>query len=227
MPSHGTKDVVKQEKYAMKKKDIVIYITSFIFVVFAIIVLIFPESKEEEKQNTANFSDVSKICELATLRCYYHDVAEYEKQPDGLFKYGLFQYGYKKFWLEYDGIVEIGIDVGQVRVEQPDENGVVRIYVPDAQILNIGADETSMSDPIAETGVLTSITAEEKAQAFSEAQSTMRTNAESDSSILNQAKNNAKELLKRYVLNVGEQIGQTYTVEWLPVSLLNNSEGET
>ena len=210
----------------MNKKNVCNYVASFLLIVLAIIILFFSEIEAGEESNTAEFSDVNKICELATLRCYYHDVAEYEKQPDGLFKYGLFQYGYKKFWLEYDGIVEVGIDVSQVQVEQPDENGVVRIYVPDAQILNIGADETSMSDPIAETGVLTSISAEEKAQAFSEAQSMMRTNAESDSSILGQAKNNAKELLKRYVLNVGEQIGQTYTVEWLTTPQLNNSREE-
>lgn len=210
----------------IRKKEVVEYAFAFILIVLAVYVFSLPSAKTEEKASTAEFSDVSRICELATLRCYYHDVAEYEKQPDGLFQYGLFQYGYKKFWLEYDGIVEVGIDVSQVQVERPDENGVVRIYVPDAQILNIGADETSMSVPIAETGVLTSITAEEKAQAFSDAQSAMRANAESDSSILSQAKNNAKELLKRYVLHVGEQIGQTYTVEWSVNPQLNNSKEE-
>lgn len=208
----------------MNKKAVIQYVFSFVLIIIAIIVWFFPDVEVSEEPTISEFSDVNKICELATLRCYYHDVAEYEKQPDGLFKYGLFQYGYKKFWLEYDGIVEVGIDVGQVQVNQPDENGIVQIYIPDAQILNISADETSMRDPIAETGVLTSISAEEKAQAFSEAQSTMKTNAESDSSILSRAKNNAKELLKRYVLNVGEQIGQPYTVEWLTVPQLNNSK---
>ena len=63
--------------------------------------------------------------------------------------------------------------------------------------------------------MFTEITADEKAQAFSAAQSTMKENANSDTSLLNQARNNAKELLKRYVVNVGKQIGQNYTVEWL------------
>lgn len=184
------------------------------------------DSQKEEETNKVKFSAVNKICELATLRCYYHDVAEYEKQPDGLFKYGLFQYGYKKFWIEYDGIVEIGIDVGQVQVNEPDENGVVKIYVPKAKILNINADPESMSDMVADTGTFTEITASEKAGAFSEAQTTMRNNAENDSSILTQAHNNAKELLKQYVVNVGEQIGQQYTVEWISEPIGNATQKE-
>ena len=91
----------------------------------AIIIFKFPE-KEEKIVEKAEFSDVSKICELATLRCYYHDVAEFQKDPDGLFKYGLFRYGAKKMWMEYNGIVKIGIDVGQVKVEDPTEDGIVR-----------------------------------------------------------------------------------------------------
>ena len=184
------------------------------------------DSQKEEEVNKVEFSAVNKICELATLRCYYHDVAEYEKQPDGLFKYGLFQYGYKKFWIEYDGIVEIGIDVGQIQVNEPDENGVVKIYVPKAKILNINADPESMSDMVADTGTFTEITASEKAGAFSEAQTTMRNNAENDSSILTQAHNNAKELLKQYVVNVGEQIGQQYTVEWISEPIGNATQKE-
>lgn len=209
------------------KKAILKCTVTILLIIIAIIALLLPNTGTEEISTTAEFSDVNRICELATLRCYYHDVAEYEKQPDGLFKYGLFQYGYKKFWLEYDGIVEVGIDVSQVQVNPPDENDVVQIYIPDAQILNIGANEASMGNPVVDTGVLTSITAEEKAEAFSAAQSTMRENAETDNSILNQAKNNAKELLKQYVLHVGEQIGQTYIVEWSLAPQSNNSTEET
>lgn len=189
--------------------------------VIAILILFVPNFFHKEKQSKAEFSAVDKICELATLRCYYHDVAEYKKTPDGLFKYGLFKYGYKKLWMEYDGIVEVGIDVGEVRVAEPDEDGVVEIYVPQAKIINVGATEESMTEPITETGAFTTITTEEKATAFSEAQTTMKTNAESDNSILNQAHNNAKALLKQYVINVGKQIGEDYTVKWVENSQEN------
>lgn len=180
-----------------------------------IFAMYFSGGEKEPKESRAEFSAVNKICELATLRCYYHDVAEYEKQPDGLFQYGLFKYGYKKFWIEYDGIIEIGIDAGRVRVNAPDKDGVVRIYVPEAQILNINADPDSMGEVISETGKFTQITAAEKAEAFARAQESMKIHAQNDSSLLTQARHNAKELLRRYVINVGQGIGRDFTVEWL------------
>ena len=62
-----------------------------------------------------------------------------------------------------------------------------------------------------ETGVFTSVTTEEKAEAFAAAQAAMKENAQSDESILNQARKNAMELLERYVLQVNEK----YQVEWI------------
>lgn len=193
-----------------------------VLAVIAIAVLFVPNFFHKDEEKRAEFSAVDKICELATLRCYYHDVAEYVKTPDGLFKYGFGQYGYKKMYIEYNGIVEIGIKVGEVKVGEPDKNGIVKIYVPQAEILNVDADKKSMSDPIIETGILTTITTEEKASAFSDAQATMRANTEADASIMNQAHNNAKELLKQYIVNAGKQIGVKYTVEWV-----GNSNAET
>ncbi len=185
-----------------------------ILILVAILIVIFPEFKKEDI-STVEFSSVDKICELSTLRCYYHDVAEYEKQPDGLFQYGLFKYGYKKFWIEYDGIVELGIDVDKVQVNQPDENNIVYVYVPDARIIDVNADKDTMSDPIVETGKFTSITTEEKTKAFSDAQKTMRENAEANNALLKQAKVNAMKLLEQYIVNVGQQMDQIYTVKWL------------
>lgn len=172
-------------------------------------------NNQAELFDTNEFSAVDKICELATLKCYYHDVAEFEKDAEGLFKYGLAKYGYKKLWMEYDGIVQVGIDVNEVKVSSPDKNGVVQIYVPEAKILDVSAQIDSMKDPITDTGWFTSITTEEKAQAFAAAQANMKEEAQANGSILSQAQNNAKELLKQYVINVGKQLNKQYTVQWV------------
>lgn len=205
------KKVLTENEKKKIKKNLVIFLILF---AVSLVILFFPNLKAKKEPDGAEFSEVNKICELATLRCYYHNVAEYEKQAEGLFKYG-FKHGYKKMWMEYDGTVTVGIDVEKVQVKDPDKNGTVRIYVPDAQILSIDADGEKMSDPITETGFFTEITSEEKAKAFSKAQKTMRKNAQSDRSILNEAQNNAKELLKQYITKVGENIGQEYKVEWM------------
>lgn len=157
---------------------------------------------------------VSRICELATLKCYYHNVAEYENQAP-IFKYGLFRYDYKKFFIEYSGIVEVGIDASQIVVNPPSSDGTVEVHVPDAKILNVYADKDSLSEPISDVGLFTKVSAEEIATAFAEAQQTMREEAESDTSILDQAKENAKDLLEYNIVNTGTQTGKKYTVKWI------------
>lgn len=168
-----------------------------------------------EKPETPDFSDVDTICEMATLKCFYHNVAEYEKQPDGLFQYGLFQYGYKKMWMEYDGVIIMGIDASKVKLNGPDENNVVQIYVPEARVMNAEPDQDTMGEPIVDTGVFTKITIEEEAKALTDAQNKMLENAEQDTLSLEKARSNAKALLKEYVINIGKLTGQNYTVEWL------------
>lgn len=183
-----------------------------VLLVVAFVIALIPK-KENEQIQEIKFSSVEKICELATLRCYYHNVAEEEKQPDGLFKYGLFKYGYKKIWLEYDGIIEVGVDVAEVDISDPVDN-IVMIYVPEAKIMGANADKESMGELISDKGVFTTITGEDQANMFALAQESMKENAANDTVILYQARNNAKKLLEEYVINLGEQMGMRLTVKW-------------
>ena len=122
--------------------------------------------------------------------------------------------GYKKIWTEYSGIVELGIDVNKVSVSSPGADGVVKITIPDAEILNVDLDEDSMGEPLTDTGFLTEITKEEETAALAEAQDNMEKTAKQNSALLAQAKERAKNLIEGYVKNVGEQIGEEYTIEW-------------
>ena len=154
-----------------------------------------------EKKKEADFSGIASVCELATLKCYYHNVAKAETEASGLFKW--LGTGYKKIWTEYSGIVELGIDVNRVSVSKPDSRGVVKISIPDAEILNVDLDEASMGEPLTDTGFFTKITKEN-----------MEETARSNSALLAQAKERAKNVIEGYVKNVGEQLGEKYTVEW-------------
>ena len=58
------------------------------------------------EKKEADFSEINSVCELATLKCYYHNVAKAETEASGLFKW--LGKGYKKIWTEYSGIVELG-----------------------------------------------------------------------------------------------------------------------
>lgn len=163
----------------------------------------------------ADFSGINSVCELATLKCYYHNVAKAETEASGLLKW--LGTGYKKIWTEYSGVVELGIDVNQVSISRPDADGVVKITIPNAKILNVYLDEESMSEPLTDTGFLTKITKEEETAALAEAQKNMEETAKSNSALLVQAKERAKNLIEGYVKNVGVQIGKEYLVEWIEV----------
>ena len=166
--------------------------------------------KNQKKEEEADFSAISSVCELATLKCYYHNVAKSETEASGLFKW--LGKGYKKIWTEYSGIVELGIDVSKVSVEKPTADGVVKVTIPDAEILNVDLDEDSMSEPLTDTGFMT------ETEALAEAQNHMEETAKENGNLLNQAKERAKSLIEGYVKNVGEQIGKEYTVEWVEFS---------
>ena len=169
--------------------------------------------KKKKETKTADFSGVTSVCELATLKCYYHNVAKAETEASGMFAKWL-KTGYKKIWTEYSGIIEYGIDISQVTVSEPDKDGVVTVTIPDAQVLNVDVDEDSLGTPLTDTGFLTSITTEEKTTTLAGAQEAMEQQAKENTEMLAQAKARAKTLIEEYIKNVGEGIGEEYTVEW-------------
>ena len=69
--------------------------------------------KNQKKEEEADFSAISSVCELATLKCYYHNVAKSTKEKGS----GLAHLGEKerKFWIEYTGVVKIGIEMSDVK----------------------------------------------------------------------------------------------------------------
>ncbi len=203
----------KKDNTRLSKKDKIVLSFGLLFLVVTIVLGIFLigcEKPETESKKKADFSGITKICELATLRCFYHNTTELRQDATGLFNYG-----YKKLWMEYTGVIEVGIDADQVKVEKPDENNVVKVSVPEAKILNVTADTASMSQPITDTGIFTKITTEDQDEAFSQAQEDMEKEAKEDQSILARGQDNAKKLIEEYIVNVGRQIGETYTVEWM------------
>ncbi|MBQ9063874.1 MAG: DUF4230 domain-containing protein [Blautia sp.] len=201
-------------------------IIGIITIVIVMGILLLPNNKKTTKQvDLSEYSSVNAICELATLRGFYHNVAMYTEEPGGGAKFfndviawpfgGFIKTGYKQLWIEYSGIVEAGIKAGEIQINSPSADGVVEVFVPDAQILSVYADESSLSEPISEKGLFTTISGEEEAEAFATAQSVMRQEAENDQELLDRAKNNAKLILEQYIINTGKEMGVEYSVKWI------------
>lgn len=168
--------------------------------------------------NKPKFKETQSICELATIEVYYHNVAKFERDADTLPIFPNFlDKGYKRMWFEYVASVKFGIDASKVEISQPDENNVVTVTLPQAEILSEHGTiyEGTMSTPVTETGFLTTLTADDKMKALNAAQDTMMEEAKSDETLMNQAQNRAEVLLENYVKSVGESIGEEYTVEFV------------
>lgn len=163
---------------------------------------------------TPDFSGIKDVAELSALECYYHNVVKYHRDSDG-WLFGLVNVGEKNMWFEYDGVVEMGLNIDQVKISEPDANGVVTITIPQVEILgHPDIDTESMTDPIEANGLFTTLTADERNQALADAQANLLEMASNDEHSKLQAKERAKSLLEQYVKNVGEAIGKIYTVRW-------------
>lgn len=217
---------MKNDVLIMLKSHMSSVMIAIICFAIAIGILFVPIGKQTPKYlDLSEYSSIDSICELATLRSFYHNVAIYEEQPGGGNKFvndvvlwpigGFIKTGYKQFWMEYSGIVETGIDASQIQINTPNAQGIVDVFIPDAKVLSVYADENSLSVPIRETGMFTTITGENQADAFAMAQSAMREEAENDKTLLKRAKNNAKLLLERYIINTGKEMGVDYLVNWI------------
>lgn len=160
------------------------------------------------KYTAQRFPQLGTICELATLKCYYHNVAKYEAGVDDWVP---FNYG--KLWLEYGGTVRIGVDASQVSVSTPDENDVLEVTIPRAKVLDIDFDEESINK-LSEKRIFSKVSSKTELEAFAEAQENMYETAVENQYMLAEGQSRAKEVIERYILQCGKNIGKEYTVTW-------------
>ena len=172
------------------------------------------EVKPELKQMRA-------ICELATLECYYHNVAKFYEEGKNWWDKD------KHFWIEYDGVVKIGVDVSLITISI-DENDIVTITIPEAKVLDCTVNSDSLSDASYIVDVKSAkITADDETNAMTQAKTKMLETAKADNALLISAQERAKELLENYVNNIGDSVGKQYTIVWKEASDTPSNTTET
>ena len=152
------------------------------------------------------------ISDLATLECYYHNVAKGTKKVDS----GISHIGEKErdFWIEYKGIVKIGIDMSQV--ETKISGNVVKVSMPKAKVLSIDIKDDKFKNFSSDDSWFNKnkITADDQKKVIATAQSKMKEKAENDQNLLMQAEKRAKKLIESYIKRIGELSDVDYTIEW-------------
>ncbi len=215
---------MKRKAVQKQRKDTTGNIRNFASLLWLIIISVIlvvtvfltnPKNTEPIVDQTAPSYGVNRICELATLECYFHNVTEWSKEADWI------GYGGKKIWIEYDGTIRAGIPADQLVISEPDENNVVMVILPAAKILDKDLDESSIYEIDSERHlggwipITSSITTEDRAKALAKAQKEMEETASKQSMILSEAKQRAKKIIERNIKAAGEARGIQYTVKFV------------
>ncbi len=173
------------------------------------------ESANVDAEQLPSIDRVRNICELATLECYYHNVAKSTKTRGT----GLLNFGEKdrKFWLEYDGIARLGVKMSDVTMDISEDT--ITIKLPEAEILSMKVDENSLTDNsyISDKDSIffkNKITAEDQTQAINDAQEEMKETILANESLMLSARERAQKLIENYINSLGEITGVKYTINW-------------
>ena len=166
---------------------------------------------KEIKNIALETSQMKSICELAVMECYYHNVAKYkEENATGI----LWWEKDRHFWMEYAGVVTIGVDTSLMNIEVKDEN--VTITIPPAKVLGCKVDETTLTEDsfiVAQNSA--KVEAEHQTEAFKSAKDKLESEAKSNFTLLAAAQQRVQKLLEDYVTNIGNSVGKTYKIKWI------------
>lgn len=163
-------------------------------------------------------AQIQYICNLATMDCYYHNVARGVVGPGN----GIQHWGEEEtpFWVEYDAAVTIGIESNRVLMEMRDN--VIHIYMPQATILGgVDIDPDSISTPVYRPHDLwrndVEISTEDVTEAMSDAEQVVIDEIMSDPALLNSARQQAMDIIRGYIAQLEALSGVHYEVEFTTI----------
>ncbi|MBP5654734.1 MAG: DUF4230 domain-containing protein [Clostridiales bacterium] len=170
---------------------------------------------------------IRSICELATLKCYYHNTAKAVKSAGT----GLTHLGEEDtpYWFEYTAQATFGIDGHKVQVVIDDDSIIV--YMPHARILSIDVDPNSHTEPILKPRKWyrndVEIGAQDITDALAEANVNLKKEIMADSKNFSLAEKTAQDLIQNYIDQITEMSGTRYKVQWKFLGGTSETEAET
>ncbi len=171
-------------------------------------------NQKQAKDDVPDIIQIRNICNLATLECYYHNVAKSTKKPDE----GITHIGEKErtYWIEYTGKVRLGIDMSKVSMKVSGSD--VEVTIPEAKVLSSSIEEKSLDENsyvMSEDGWnKNAITVDDQTKAIKKAQKGMVKEVKKNSALLLSAQDRAKTLIENYINQLGEANGCQYNIKW-------------
>ena len=173
-------------------------------------------SKQDVLEVEPDITQIRSICNLATLECYYHNVAKSTKTA-GTNMSDWFEKD-REFWIEYTGVAKIGIDMSKVSMEITEDT--VTVHMPEAKLLSVDILESDLNEGsyIANKDGwfnTNKITAEDQTSAINDAQNEMATSVKENSTLLLNARIRAEKLIENYIIQIGDITGVPYRIKWV------------
>ena len=171
-----------------------------------------------------DISQIRSICELATLECYYHNVAISTKEKGA----GLPHIWEKEreFWIEYSGVAKLGINISKVSMKI--DGRFITITVPKAELLGLSDYTFSKDSYISEDDGINKnpITPENHTEAVNAAQEDIKKKFAEDDAMLVRAQDRAKNLIENYINQLGQISETDYQIKWVYEDNLPENKGK-
>lgn len=172
--------------------------------------------EKDSVQPSIQIDEMRSICELATQKCYFNNVAaKNEKSVEGFWIWAKDL----NVWVEYTGTVECVIDVNDLVIkEELNDKLYIKIPAPiikDPKVDKLTEDSYYVDDSSVDPGMFVEF------DVLSEAQKHMVKKASEDKALLEGAQNRAKLLLEEYIKNIkGEEyVKENVEFELAPIEI--------
>lgn len=158
---------------------------------------------------------VRAICELSTVKAYYNNVAKSTKEA-GKNWWNILEKD-REFWIEYDGVAEIGVDMDQVTMKS--DGDTIYVKMPKAELLNTRIVRETFDESCYITNTdrwwdHNKITTEDQKAAINKAQTKMRESVQANKELFERAERIAKETIQNYFDKMNNVTGTKFKVEW-------------
>ena len=154
------------------------------------------------------YEEIKGIAELATVEYLFTDAARYsDSQQIGDW---IVPFTEKSFTLKWDGVIKAGIQVDQIVIDVDEEEMVITVTLPAAQILSYEVDNESIELLDEKNNVFNPISVEDKVQLDTATEEEMKDRAVKQG-LLEQAQENAEDIITN-LLMAYEAIGNDYTI---------------
>lgn len=167
------------------------------------------EKASEEVSFAVLEEDIQKVGKLVTAEYLYTDVGKYSDYKQLFGKdVALTE---KSFLIKWDGIISAGVDLSQFSISANEEERIITVYMPKADIISHDPDNDSYETLDEKSGLFNPIKVDDVRKFDLESETAMVQRA-IDNSLLEQAQQNAETVVKQMLWEI-PGVRENYSIE--------------